>query len=192
VVVHVEPEDRAVPEVDPLIPDLRSVAEGLGTAIHNITARQVDGQYHVEVHMLVDGSLPLTQAHQVASRLEEIARSQIEGLAEIVTHIEPQSGESGQPYETVTSADEIAGRVQSLLSGWDTAMDCHNVRVYAVGDSWAASVHCLLDGSMPTQEAHIITSEMEGRLRDAIPRLERVVVHAEPLIAEQEDARRTR
>jgi cation diffusion facilitator family transporter len=189
VVVHVEPEDREIPDGSALIPALRSVAERLGIAIHNITARQVDGKYHVEAHILVDGSLPLMQAHQIASQLEEMARSQIENLAEIVTHIEPQSGESGQPYETATSADEIAERVQSLLSGWDAGMDCHNVRVYAVGDSWAASVHCLLDGRMPTQEAHIIAGEMEGRLRDAIPRLERVAVHAEPLVANEDGAR---
>jgi divalent metal cation (Fe/Co/Zn/Cd) transporter len=189
VVVHVEPEDKTMREMDALIPALRSVAEGLDIAIHNITARQVDGQYHVEAHVLVDGSLSLIQAHEAASRLEEVAKSQIEGLIEMVTHIEPTEEGAGQSPETGISADDVAEQVRHLLSEWDATMACHNVRVYATGDSWAASVHCMLDGRMPLQEAHIIASSVERRLRNAIPRLERVAVHAEPLAAEGKGAR---
>jgi divalent metal cation (Fe/Co/Zn/Cd) transporter len=44
-------------------------------------------------------------------------------------------------------------------------------------------IHCLLDSGMTFDEAHAVSAQIEGRLRDAIPRSSRVVVRTEPLPA---------
>jgi divalent metal cation (Fe/Co/Zn/Cd) transporter len=181
VVVHVEPEDTSGGEAATLIPSLRGLAEELGVAIHDITARDVDDAYHVEAHITVDGALSLGEAHHTADRLEALARDRIAHLGGIVTHIEP-SDEAPEPaYAMHVTAQEVTEAVRALIVDPGDPDRCHDIQVHPVGDGWVVSIHCILDGDMSVREAHAISSQIEGRLRDAIPRLERVVVHTEPL-----------
>ena len=69
-------------------------------------------------------------------------------------------------------------RLSGLAQSLDVA--CHDIQAYPVGESWCLSLHCLLEGNMPLEQAHAISSQLEGRLRDAIPRLNTVVIHTEP------------
>ena len=68
VVVHVEPLGSPGKQSAALIPALRSLAEGLGIGTHSITARWVEGAYHVEAHVAVDGSLSLGTARALGEQ----------------------------------------------------------------------------------------------------------------------------
>jgi cation diffusion facilitator family transporter len=181
VVVHVEPEDVPNPRDTALIPALRQLAEELGIAIHSITNRWADDGYHVEAHLALDGSLPLGEAHTIASHLEEEAEGRVDKLAEIVTHIEPVDGEGTSLYWSPSSAEEVARAIDDLVTELYGPGSSHGIRVYRVGDSWIASLHLLLRRDLSLSQAHRATMQLEGQLRDAIPRLSRVVVHTEPL-----------
>ena len=181
VVVHVEPEDRLSDGSGELISGLRTLAEELHIAIHDITARKMGDMYHVDAHITVDGSLALGEAHAAADQLEELAHARIEQLAEIVTHIEPAEELSEQFAMAGTSAENVAEAVRRLLEDIDDGDKCHDLQIYPVGRNWALSLHCSLDNKISLSEAHAISSRIEGLLRNAIPRLDRVVVHTEPL-----------
>ncbi len=179
VVVHVEPA-RPDESDQALIPTLRGVAEELGMAIHDITARSVDGGFHVELHMTADGSLPLEQAHGMADRFEELARARIERLFEITTHLEPDD-EGTEPLQDRTqSAQDVQDAVRAALSEWGEPERVHEIQVHPVGDDWAVTVHCTLASTVLLREAHATSSRLEAHLRDVIPRLDRVTVHTEP------------
>jgi divalent metal cation (Fe/Co/Zn/Cd) transporter len=181
VVVHVEPENAPGGGPEATIPALRALAEELDISLHDITARQVEGAYHVDAHISMDGALSLGQAHTMVSQFEEQSEAQIDHLTEIVTHIEPLDEDRGLPYASRVLADDVTRAIRDQLQELDGPGMCHEVRVYPVGDNWEASLHYVLDEQMSLQEAHRIISQIEGRLRDAIPRLDRVVIHAEPL-----------
>jgi len=183
VVVHVEPEDIAGGDQEIPIPALRALAQELGLAVHDIAAHQVDGMYHVETHITVDGGLSLERAHAMADELEELARGRLDRLGEIVTHIEPAVDDLESPGPGWLSVDGIAESVCNLVVDLGYPGACHDVQVYPVGSSWAVSLHYTLDGHMPLREAHAISEQIERHLRDIIPRLHRVVIHTEPLIA---------
>jgi divalent metal cation (Fe/Co/Zn/Cd) transporter len=142
----------------------------------------VDGEYHVEAHVTANDRLSLAQAHSMASQLENAAKARIPHLAEIVTHIEPASKEHEPPYVSPLSTEQITEAIRGQLAQMYSLEKCHNLEVYRLGDEgWACSLHCLMDGQLSLNVAHTISAQIEGRLRDAIPRLNRVVVHTEPL-----------
>jgi len=182
----VEPDDKEGADTRTLIPALRALAEELNVAVHDITARWVDGMYHVEAHVTVDGRLPLAEAHAVASQLEELAEARIDRLAQLVTHIEPADEAREQLHTLCMSADYVTETIRDLVAGLDISGVCHDIQVYPVGGNWAASLHYVLDEDLPVNEAHTISVRIERRLRDAIPRLDRVVVHTEPLTTPEE------
>jgi len=179
VVVHVEPA-RGDESDQALIPALRGVAEELGIAIHDITARSVGGGFHVDLHMTANGSSTLEQAHGMADRFEELARDRVDHLSEITTHLEPDEEGSDLPRDGTRSAQDMQEAVRTALNEWGELEQCHEIQVHPVGDDWSVTVHCTLAGTVSLREAHTASSRLEARLRDSIPRLDRVTVHTEP------------
>jgi len=179
VVVHVEPENGERAETALVLPALRALAAELGLSIHDIAAHWVEGAVHVEAHVTLDGDLTLGEAHARVSQLEHAGRARIKHLAELVTHIEP-SGAVEEPVLSL-SGDVIRSAVEETLDGLPVCGAYHKVRVYPEGESWAVSLHCLLDPSLSLSQAHAASSEIEGQLRNRVPRLGQVTVHMEPL-----------
>jgi divalent metal cation (Fe/Co/Zn/Cd) transporter len=188
VVIHVEPEDTSDAQAASVIPALRAIAEELGFSVHSITTRYSRDGYQIEAHVAVDGTLPLGNAHAMANQLETTARERIERLDAIVTHIEPADDRDVIPRSHLT-AEGIAQTIRDLITETYGPERCHGIQVYPVGDNWATSLHLLLDEDMSLSEAHNASSQLEGRLRDAVPRLSYVIVHTEPLFTTERGAR---
>jgi divalent metal cation (Fe/Co/Zn/Cd) transporter len=195
VVVHVEPEDAGSHEPQAVIPALRKLAQELGTEIHDIAARWVDGAYHVDAHVTMPSDMSLGEAHAQASRLEEQSRERIAQLAEIVTHIEPLDQDRQMPslhWAAIgrRSAAEVEKAIRTALTLLSQC-ECgayHDIRVYPEGDGWATSLHCTLDDKVPLRQAHALSSQVEEHLLNTVPRLNQVIVHAEPLARSNEPA----
>jgi cation diffusion facilitator family transporter len=184
VVVHVEPEDSTEERSESVIPALRALAQELDLSIHDISARWVDGTYHVEAHVTMDGDLSLGEAHARASQLEQESRARIEHLSEIVTHIEPLEQDQQMPSlywaAEAKSAEDVEQAIRGALDDLDLCGTYHDVRVYGEGRGWATSLHCLLDTAMPLRQAHALCTQVEEHLLNTVPRLSQVIVHTEP------------
>lgn len=181
VTIHVEPSSSLPeePGQEEIAIRLRRLADGLGIGVHDIWAHEVDGRYYMEVHLEADGTLPLRQAHKIASSLEERARAEIPRLAELTTHIEPR-GQLILTSDPGTGETQVAQAVQQVINDTLDADACHRVRVRRGYEGWAVSMHCHLPGEIPLAEAHRISTRLETRLQKEVSGLERVVIHTEP------------
>lgn len=183
VVIHVEPAGSLSEEKGwmNIAVQLRQLADGLGVGVHDVWAYEVRGGagYVVEVHLEADGTLPLREAHALASSLEERARAEVPHLAELTTHIEPQ-GQLTQALGSSLEESHVTQVVQQVINEVLNAEACHQVQVRRSDGGWAVSLHCHLPGEIPLAEAHRIGTRLEARLRERIAGLERVVIHTEP------------
>jgi len=181
VTVHVEPSGSLPeePGQEEIAVRLRRLADGLGIGIHDVWAHEMDGRYYIEVHLEADGTLPLRQAHEMASSLEERARAEIANLAELTIHIEPQ-GQLIRASDPGVEETQVAQMVQQVINDTLNAKACHQVQVRQGNKGWAVSMHCLLPGEISLAEAHRISTRLETRLQKEVPGLERVVIHTEP------------
>lgn len=57
---------------------------------HNLKTRRIGSRVAIEVHIRLDGNLPLREAHETASRLEKKLRERFGGDAHIMIHMEPR------------------------------------------------------------------------------------------------------
>ena len=57
---------------------------------HELRTRRIGNHYAIELHILVDGDLPLREAHEKASQVEELLRSHYGEETHIAVHVEPQ------------------------------------------------------------------------------------------------------
>ncbi len=181
VTIHMEPFGSALGESghEEIAVQLRRLTDGLGMEIHDVWAYEVEGRYYMEVHLEADGTLPLRQAHEMASSLEERARAEIPYLADLTIHIEPQ-GQLTQASVPGMEETQVAQAVRQAINDILNAKACHQIRVRRGYEGWAVSMHCQLPDEIPLAEAHRVSTRLEARLRGEIPGLERVVIHTEP------------
>ena len=181
VTIHVEPAG-ALPQQagqEQIAVQLRRLADGLGVAVHDVWAYHLSDGYYAETHLEADGAIPLQQAHRLASALEQRSRAEIPNLVELTTHMEPRGRLIGTPGPGLHDA-QVAAMVQEVADETGETEACHGVQVRQGASGWAISLHCQLSGEMSLAEAHRVSARLEGRLRERIPGVERVVIHTEP------------
>jgi cation diffusion facilitator family transporter len=182
VTIHVEPagslpEKRGLGELDVRI---RRLADRLGMQVHDVWAYEMGDGYYAEVHLEADGALPLRQAHQLASLLEEQARAEVPHLIELTTHIEPLE-RLNQTSSSTWDESQVVQMVQQVMDEAVKPGVCHQVQVRRSSTAgWFVSLHCALPGEMPLAEAHRISTRLETLLRRKVPGLERAMIHVEP------------
>lgn len=188
VTIHVEPAgpDVETKPQEAIALRIRRVATGLGLSVHDIWMHTVDDKHYVEVHLEADGSMPLREAHDLASALEERMLADFNGLAELTTHLEPRGKSVAEQArlrmnaDTADAMDHISDTVCQIVDTITPGETCHGIRVYRHGDGWGVSFHCRLPGELSLADAHERCSQIEGQLRGRIPELDRVIIHAEP------------
>ena len=75
-----------------------AVREGLVADFHQLRCREINNQFFVDVHVLVGGDVPLSDAHERATKVEELLRSLLPGgRVHVASHIEPTDHESAHP-----------------------------------------------------------------------------------------------
>ncbi|MGA2799037.1 MAG: cation diffusion facilitator family transporter, partial [Thermoguttaceae bacterium] len=177
VVVHVEP---AIPSDEDLTTKIRLLAARHGLGAHGIRIYEENRQRWLELHLEVNESLLLEEAHRQASEFEQALREAIPSLQRIVTHLEP----AGDYAATVRSQSAGELLIHKFLIRFQhetkTRFHPHDVIVQQTGAELSVSLHCSLEPATPIVDAHDFTVRLEQYLRANIPKLGRVVIHVEP------------
>ena len=56
---------------------------------HELRTRRIGSRYAIELHVLMDGDIPLSEAHDKASEVENLLRKQYGEETHVVVHVEP-------------------------------------------------------------------------------------------------------
>ncbi|MEX2680099.1 MAG: cation diffusion facilitator family transporter [Candidatus Sigynarchaeota archaeon] len=184
VTIHVEPEGRRETDDthETIATSLRRIAIGEGAHMHEIWVREVNGEYWIEDHLEMDGSLPLIQAHAITSRIEKRIRDEYPRVKEINSHMEPV-GKITESNVNESDTTKLKARINQVLDRVASDMKCHSVNVQIVDGKPTVSLHVNIPGQLPLSEAHARVEDIELKLRAAIPSLFRVIIHSEPIPA---------
>jgi len=77
-------------EVEQEILQLAGSVEGVEEP-HDLRTRRIGNHYAIELHILMDGNIPLREAHDKASEVEELLRKHYGEETHIAVHVEPIS-----------------------------------------------------------------------------------------------------
>src|SRR5438132_5418570 len=113
VMVHAEPR---APRGEHLFEAIRAVAQGMGLAIHDLSALQQDGQLFIELHLEVDEMLSLRDAHRQATDLEEKIRELRDGQVEVNIHIEPLGTHIATPDAGGGEMKQLSRAIEEFLN----------------------------------------------------------------------------
>jgi cation diffusion facilitator family transporter len=157
------------------------IARNRGLAIHHVAVQTISGRLSVSADLEVDGTQPLSLAHDTATRLEEAVRDELGEDVEVETHIEPLpadilAGRDAAPER----CGEVRAALLALAVGIPNLGEVHDVRVRETTDGEIVNFHCRVDPSLSVSAVHEDVDTLEQRLRQQFPSIQRVIGHAEP------------
>jgi cation diffusion facilitator family transporter len=165
---------------------VRLLAARSGMGAHGIRIYNVAGSQSLDLHLEIDESLSLEEAHARADGFEAEVYRTLPEIQRVITHIEP-SGEHSSSRQVEASMETISSderRVRQVLENLSLengfACEPYNLRVYRDGQELVISFGCFLEAGMALTEAHAWTEKVEKGLRTRLPSIGRVVIHVEP------------
>jgi cation diffusion facilitator family transporter len=141
-----------------------------GISLRRLRLRQAAGRHFVDVVIGVPPGAAVAQGHAAADDVEDAVRRALPE-ADVVVHVEPQSG----------SESALRERVQAAALQVPDVREIHNVNVIDVGGRTEISLHLKLPGEVSLDKAHATAEQVEAAILAAAPEVAVVRTHLEPL-----------
>ncbi len=141
-----------------------------GISLRRLRLRQAAGRHFVDVVIGVPPGAAVAQGHAAADEVEEAVRRALPE-ADVVVHVEPQTG----------SESALRERVQAAALQVPGVREIHNVNVIDVGGRTEISLHLKLPGTLSLDAAHEAAEQVEAAILSAAPEVSVVRTHLEPL-----------
>lgn len=158
---------------------IRAVATRNNLNVHDINVQDLGGRLHVEQHVELDERLSLKEAHDRVTRLEIEMKQEVHEIADILTHIESEPATIETSDGVVRSAS-FEQRLQEVTAAFPEVVDMHDLMFKRVGGRLYLSLHITMQDDLPLARVHDIQTAVEGRFRQEVPDLFRVLIHPEP------------
>jgi cation diffusion facilitator family transporter len=136
--------------------------------LRRLRMRRAAGRHFADVVVAVPPAAGVEQGHAVADAVEEAVERVVPG-ADVVVHVEPQEAEA------------LRERAHAAAVRDPRVREVHNIVVLEVGHRTEVSLHLKLPGDLSLEEAHEVASSVEHEILDALPEVDAVQTHLEPL-----------
>ncbi len=143
-------------------------------SLKRLRIRSAAGRHFADVVIAVSPDAAVGQGHAAANAVEDAVERALPET-DVVVHVEP-SEEDAVTRELAHAAAMGVRRVREI----------HNISVLHVDGRTEVSLHLKLPGEMPLDDAHRLASEVERAIQDALPGVDSVRTHLEPLAEEAE------
>jgi len=137
--------------------------------LKRLRMRQAGPRQFMDVVIAVPPGAAVGQGHAAADRVEDALAVALPG-SDVVVHVEPQEDEAA-----------IRDRAHAAALGVPSVREVHNVSVLDVGGHTEVSLHLKLPGEMTLEEAHDVANQVESAIAAAVPEVDSVQTHIEPL-----------
>ncbi len=168
--------DRAPADAEETV---RRVIEAIRPEIklQRLRMRSAAGRYFADVVIGVSPTAAVGQGHAAADAVEAAVERALPET-DVVVHVEP-TDEDAVIRELANAAAMNVRRVREI----------HNISVLHVDGRTEVSLHLKLPGDSSLEEAHRAASEVEQAIVAAVPAVDAVQTHLEPLAEEAEGRR---
>jgi divalent metal cation (Fe/Co/Zn/Cd) transporter len=145
--------------------------------VHDINIHAYGHNNMISLHIVVEKSLSLGEAHSLADSIEK--RIYREGLGRCVIHVDP-----GNPLFPRKKSD-VEKAIVSLVRSDPRLKDYHGLEVIATEDKNILNFHLILDKTISLPESHAINHRVADFFREKFG-FSQVNIHIEPYTESRE------
>ena len=192
--VHFEPAWEVVPR-DARIYEIASSVRGVRD-VHNVSTHSYGGRSYSSLHAMVDGAMPLSEAHAISDAIEDAIASEFPDTGHATVHIEPRVDVQAEADEGPGAAGAGEGEgeggegegegeggrdaeLRAIVGAHPRVARVGRIASFAFKDVLKVDVDCAFDGSLAVRDVHEMTAEIERDIRARFAGA-LVTVHPEP------------
>jgi len=179
IVIHTEPTSaREEDLMKMIVSHALEIKEVKG--VHEIEVHSIGGRLFLEYHLELETELPLEAAHEIADRLEERFKSEIDGIEDIITHLEPAKKVAPLISRSIPNLTEFYKELEKVAEGVPGVLHCHDISLTMEKNKYHITMHCTMNKDLSLGLAHGLATEVEDRIKRRFKRIGHVAVHVEP------------
>ena len=181
ITVHFEPVLGTNVPLELLIESAASRVNGV-RGVHNVIISKIANSHSMDVslHIQVNRSATLAEAHSIANAVEESIKDRLASVENITVHLEPVISDvvGMEPIaEGTTMHDSIRGM---LGGGASSVKKIDRIGIYRTAENtFKIDINCSFSSEMTVEQIHDRVSEIEKEIRTKYPG-SIVTIHAEP------------
>lgn len=181
ITVHFEPVLGSNMPPELLIESAASRVNGV-RGVHNVIISKIANNHSMDVslHIQVNRSATLAEAHSIANAVEESIKDRLASVENITVHLEPVISDvvGMEPIaEGTTMHDSIRGM---LVGGASSVKKIDRIGIYRTAENtFKIDINCSFSSEMTVEQIHDRVSEIEKEIRTKYPG-SIVTIHAEP------------
>jgi cation diffusion facilitator family transporter len=150
--------------------------QGVVRDLHNVTVeREADGSLHLSMHVKLPGGMSLDSATEASAELERRLRQEFPAVSRVDVHLEPLEPDFVAGADVTATREDLARQVREIVEAHPAVLRCRDVELSARGGHLVAHVVAQMPGVVSLERAHQVETELEDRLRRALPELSEVV-----------------
>ncbi len=139
---------------------------------HRIRSRGQEDDMHLDLHVRVAPDMPLAEAHSIAHQVQTRIIDTIDGVRDVIVHVEPQPDAAYQPH------DDLLAEVRSAAH--DLGLAVHHVAAHEIAGRYSVDLHLEVSDGLTLGEAHVQASLLEGKIAAQLPDVAEIHTHIEP------------
>src|SRR2546426_4878814 len=147
--------------------------------LHNVTVeRESDGSLHLTMHAKLPGDMTLATAARTSADLERTLRTELPQATRVDIHLEPMEPHVVRGKDVTSRRALLAARMREVVAAHPEVKRCVDVELSDRHKRIYAHVVAELDGAVSLEHAHQVETELEERIRRALPEVHEVVARA--------------
>ena len=147
--------------------------------LHNVTVeRESDGSLHLSMHAKLRGDMSLANAAEASAQFERKLREELPDASRIDIHLEPLEPTVVAGHDVTERRAQLTARIKEVVEshpevrkGVDVELSDRDGHIYA-------HVVATLAGDVSLEHAHQVETDLEARIREAVPEVREVVARA--------------
>ena len=89
--------------------------------LHMLRTRRMGGVALVDVHVMVDPTLSVSEGHYIGEKVRKRLIDEIEEVADVTVHIDPEDDESGGPSQSLPGRSQFRSQLEAAWQGMPLA-----------------------------------------------------------------------
>lgn len=132
--------------------------------LHLLRTRRTGGLALVDVHILVDGHISVSEGHQISEMVRYALLHEIENMADVMVHIDPEDDERGAPTAHLPLRADVMAHLHERFANLPAAQSITNVALHYLDGKLHVEVTLPLD----LAKSPLVGRVLQGQFAQAI------------------------
>ncbi|MFQ5450040.1 MAG: cation diffusion facilitator family transporter [Nitrospinaceae bacterium] len=151
---------------------IQAIIDGIPEVIkfHNLRTRKIGGKILMDVHILVDTDLTVTEGHAVAERVRRKLINAFGSLQDVLVHVDAEEDDQIEPLYLSTRGD-LNRMVDPVLEAANGKMKKTGMRIHHLKGRTSIDLYIRMEETRTLGEAESLVKDLKARLK-SIPEID--------------------